>query len=201
MEAKEPTIDYGKTYTYADYLKITIEERFEIIKGKLFKMSPAPTRRHQGVSGVLFNELFNFIKRENCTKKGCKVYDAPFDVRLAKRNAKDEEITTVVQPDICVICDETKLDDAGCIGAPDIVVEILSKSNNRKELANKFEVYEENGVLEYWIVHPEEKTITIYELTNGKFIAGRMLTEGDIAKSKVLPGFELNIEEMFAYVN
>ncbi|MFN4082863.1 MAG: Uma2 family endonuclease [Bacteroidia bacterium] len=197
MEAKEPNVDYSITYTYADYLKLTIEDRFEVIKGKLFKMSPAPSTKHQSISVFISNKIYNYLNYNSDSKNSCKLFTAPFDVRLAKRNARDEEITTVVQPDICVICDETKLDDAGCIGAPDIVVEILSKSNNRKELSNKFEVYEENGVLEYWIVHPEEKTITIYELTNGKFIAGRMLTEGDIVTSKILPGFELDIEAIF----
>jgi Uma2 family endonuclease len=200
MEANEPTIDYNRTYTYADYLKMVFDERFEIIKGKLFKMSPAPTRKHQGVSGYLFFNLYQYINDNSHNKKTCQVYTAPFDVRLAARNAKNEDITTVVQPDICVVCNPDKLDDAGCIGAPDLVVEILSKSNNRKELANKFEVYEENGVLEYWIIHPEEKTITIYVLTNGKFIAGRMLTEGDIATSNVLPGFELDISKLFEAV-
>jgi Uma2 family endonuclease len=200
MEANEPTIDYNRTYTYADYLKMVFDERFEIIKGKLFKMSPAPTRKHQGVSVFLSVRLYQFINDNKQGKSNCQVYTAPFDVRLAARNAKNEDITTVVQPDICVVCNPDKLDDAGCIGAPDLVVEILSKSNNRKELANKFEVYEENGVLEYWIIHPEEKTITIYILTNGKFIAGRMLTEGDIATSNVLPGFELDISKMFEAV-
>jgi Uma2 family endonuclease len=200
MEANEPTIDYNRTYTYADYLKMVFDERFEIIKGKLFKMSPAPTRKHQGVSVFLSVKLYQFINDNKQGKNICQVYTAPFDVRLAVRNAKNEDITTVVQPDICVVCNPDKLDDAGCIGAPDLIVEILSENNNRKELANKFEVYEENGVLEYWIIHPEEKTITIYVLTNGKFIAGRMLTEGDIATSNVLPGFELDISKMFEAV-
>lgn len=197
MDAKEPIIDFAGNYTYADYLKMVIDERIEIIKGKLFKMSPAPSRKHQSISGYLFFELYQYLANVEKKANPCKVYSAPFDVRLAARNAKNEEITTVVQPDICVICDTQKLDDAGCIGAPDLVIEILSKSNNRKELLNKFEVYEENGVQEYWIIHPEEQTITIYVLTQGKFIAGRMLTVGDLATSNVLPGLAIDVAAMF----
>src|SRR5690606_39235284 len=107
-------------------------------------------------------------------------YTAPFDVRLPKKSRADKEIFTVVQPDICVICDPEKLDDRGCIGAPDIVVEILSPGNNRKELRNKHEIYEESGVKEYWIVWPIEKTFMKYVLDEqGKYQPSRIMTLGD----------------------
>ncbi len=194
MEVNEP--DVNRTYTYAEYLTWQFETQFELIKGKVFKMSPAPKRIHQDISGTLFYSLYHFLDKQKC-----KVYAAPFDVRLAKKNTKNKDIKTVVQPDICVICDESKLDEAGCIGAPDIVVEILSKGNNRKELNNKYEVYEEAGVLEYWIISPDQQTLLIYTLVDGHFQAGRLLTSGDFVTTPVLPGFVLNLETIFKGIN
>ena len=142
-------LDLSKTYSYADYLQWTFEERLELIKGKIFKMTPAPNLYHQDISGVVFNEIYTYLKG-----KPCRTYSAPFDVRLPRKSADEtnEKIYTVVQPDICVICDLSKLDKRGCKGAPDIVVEILSPGNNQKELHNKYEVYEESGIKEYWII-------------------------------------------------
>ena len=188
-------LDLSKTYTYADYLKWTFDERLELIKGKIFKMSPAPNPDHQSISGEVFGELRNYLKG-----KPGKVYSAPFDVRLTRRSIDDKDIITVVQPDICVICDLNKIDSKGCIGSPDIVVEILSPGNNKKELQNKFEVYEEAGVLEYWIIHPLEKTFLKYELTEGRFVAFRPLTIGDDVTTTLLPGFTLNLTELFAEI-
>jgi Uma2 family endonuclease len=188
-------LDINKTYTYADYLKWTFDERLELIKGKIFKMTPAPNSRHQVVSGVVFGELYNFLR-----KKTCKAFCAPFDVRIPRQSIADKEVITVVQPDICVICDPSKIDERGCIGAPDIVVEILSPGNNRKELKNKYEVYEEAGVLEYWIIHPLEKTFMKYTLVDGLFQPSRLLTMGDDVTTPVLPGFVLSLDELFAEV-
>ena len=102
-----------------------------------------------------------------------------------------------MQPDICVICDSEKLDELGCVGAPDLVVEILSPGDNKKELQNKYEVYEESGVKEYWVVHPNECTLIIYTLVEGKYSTSRILTMGDIVKSKAIEGFELDLTEVF----
>ncbi len=188
----EPDFDYPGMYSYADYLKWNIEERVEIIKGKIFKMSPAPSSRHQTCSSKLLLPLLQFLK-----DKPCQVYHAPFDVVFSK-SQKEEKIFTVVQPDICVVCDLAKINDKGCAGAPDIVVEILSPSNNKKELRNKFDLYEENGVKEYWIVSPQDKTFLPNILnTSGKYRTLRMLTYGDFYETNVLPGFVLNIEEIF----
>jgi Uma2 family endonuclease len=193
MEMQFADLDLSKTYTYADYLKWTFDERLELIKGKIFKMSPAPGSVHQLISGAVFNELYNYLKR-----KPCKVFSAPFDVRLIRRSVDDKDITTVVQPDICVICDARKVDEKGCIGAPDIVVEILSPGNNKKELQNKYEVYEDAGVLEYWIIHPTEKTFFKYTLTDGGFQASKLLTVGSEVTTPILPGFVLSLDELFA---
>lgn len=189
---QEPDFNYSGLYSYADYLQWTIQERLELIKGKIFRMSPAPTSTHQRLSQSINRELLNFL-----AGKKCEVFVAPFDVRLPKKSKRNEDIFTVVQPDLCVICDPEKIDERGCLGAPDIVVEILSPSNNRKELKNKFEVYEESGVKEYWIVSPQDHTFLMYTLTYGKFIPSRLMTEGDVVKCAVLPGFVLDLENLF----
>ncbi|QEC78013.1 Uma2 family endonuclease [Mucilaginibacter ginsenosidivorax] len=189
-------LDVTKTYTYADYLKWAFDERIELIKGKIFKMSPAPGSIHQRLSQRISLKLGIYL-----IGKRCEVFTAPFDVRLSRKTSNDKEVNTVVQPDICVICDINKVDDRGCLGAPDIVVEILSPGNNKKELQNKYEVYEENGVLEYWIIHPSEKTFLRYSLVGNSYQASRLLTTGDEVTTPVLPGFVLNLDELFAVTN
>lgn len=185
-------LDASKTYTYADYLKWAFDERLELIKGKIFKMTPAPNSNHQLISGAVFYSLYDYLKG-----KSCHVFSAPFDVRLPRLSKNDEAIITVVQPDICLVCDPAKIDDKGCVGAPDIVVEILSPGNNKKELQNKYEVYEEAGVQEYWIIHPLEKTFLKYTLINGQFQPSRLLTIGDSVNTPILPSFSLSLEDLF----
>jgi Uma2 family endonuclease len=189
-------LDLTGTYTYADYLQWTFEERLEIIKGKIFKMSPAPARLHQKISFKISNKIYNYLEG-----KSCEAYTAPFDVRLTplKRNAKAEQVYTVVQPDISVICDLEKLDDQGCVGAPDLIIEILSPGNSKKEMKDKFEVYQENGVKEYWLVNSTERAIFIYVLNEaGIFIGLKPLIEEEILTSSILPGFEMQVEDIFA---
>jgi Uma2 family endonuclease len=129
----------------------------------------------------------------------CKVYTAPFDVRFSIESKADKDIYTVLQPDICVVCDASKLDSKGCIGAPDIVVEILSPGNNKTELLNKYSVYEEFGVKEYWIVSPAEKTFLKYTLNeHGKYQPSKLFTLSEKVYSEVLPGFFLDLDEVFA---
>ena len=186
-------IDASLTYSYANYLTWLFDERVELIKGQIFKMSPAPSRIHQEVSTQVLGTLFNFLNN-----KPCKVYTAPFDVRFPKESKADKDIFTVLQPDICVICDLSKLDDRGCIGAPDIVVEILSPGNNKKELLNKYNVYQEFGVKEYWVISPSVKTVLIYTLDeSGKYQPSKLFTLSEIVTSSVLPGFELNLDKVF----
>lgn len=184
-------LDLTKSYTYADYLQWQFNERLELIKGKIFKMSPAPGTVHQRISGIVNNEIYNHLKG-----KPCQVFAAPFDVRLS-RTVNDAQVTTVLQPDVCVICDTSKIDARGAIGAPDIVVEILSPGNNKKELQNKYEVYEESGVLEYWIIQPTERTFMKYTLIEGSYQPSRLLTGGDMVTTNILPGFSLDLEELF----
>lgn len=186
-------LDLSKTYTYADYLQWKFKERLELIKGRVFKMSPAPSSYHQDITGNLY-----FALKLHLLKKQCKVFIAPFDVRLTKKSLTNEDVTTVVQPDICVICDRSKIDKAGCIGAPDIVVEIISPGNNKTELQNKFEIYEENGVQEYWIVSPQDKTFLKYTLNQDSFyVASKLLPSDAEVTTPILPGFVLKLEDVF----
>jgi Uma2 family endonuclease len=190
IQVNEP--DASLTYTYADYLKWKFEERLELFRGKIFKLA-APNRKHQELVGAIFYEFATFLK-----KKQCQVYIAPFDVRLPVQNKKrDDEITTVVQPDLCVICDPSKLDEKGCVGAPDIVVEILSPGNTKKEVQDKFELYEEAGVKEYWVVIPPTENIIIYTLENGRYIGSKPFAPGEIITSLVLPSLTIDVKEIF----
>lgn len=185
-------LDLNKLYTYADYFQWRFEERVELIKGRIFKMSPAPNMRHQRICIDIAGQLWSFLRGRDC-----RVFVAPFDVRLPRKSNDDKEIITVLQPDICVVCDPAKLDKRGCLGAPDIVVEILSPGNNAKELKTKYEVYEEAGVQEYWVVSPQDNTFLVYRLTDGKYVPLRTMVAGDTFTSSVVEGFSLNLAELF----
>ncbi|MBC7554006.1 MAG: Uma2 family endonuclease [Taibaiella sp.] len=183
-------LDTGKLYSYADYLKWQIEERVELLKGKIFAMSPAPSTNHQIISGCVFYLLMNELKG-----KPCMVFSAPFDVRIG--TGTDNDIFTVVQPDICVIRDRSKIDEKGCMGAPDIVLEILSPANNGKDLKNKYKIYEEAGVREYWVVSPQDHTFVVNTLQAGKFVASKTMVEGEVVYSAVLVGFSIDLSALF----
>ena len=183
-------IDLTKQYSYSDYLLWQFSERVELIRGFVKKMSPAPSRYHQVVSQNL-SGLFYL----NFRKHSCDVYVAPFDVRLPIKSKKKD--TTVVQPDLCVVCDKSKLDDAGCNGAPDLMIEILSPNSSKHDLDTKFKLYEEAGVLEYWIVNPADKNILIYILQDGKFTGTHPLIEEDTIKSPLFPQLDFCLEEVF----
>lgn len=184
-------LDLNKIYTYADYLKWKFEERVELLKGRIFKMS-APNFAHQVIVGEIYGTLRNHLH-----KQPCRVFIAPFDVRLPRKGNDDATITTVLQPDVCVVCDTSKYDTRGCIGAPDIVVEVLSPSNNQKELKNKFDIYEEAGVQEYWIVSPQDNTFLVNTLVDGKYHTARPMVAGDVVTTSILPGFSLDLKELF----
>ncbi len=184
-------LDLTKSYTYFDYLGWKFSERVELFKGKVFNMSPGPASKHQRLSNRLSVPLSNFLNGNLC-----EVFYAPFDVRLV-RNKDDKKVTTVVQPDICVICDPSKIDERGCNGAPELVIEILSPGNSKKEMKNKFELYEEAGVLEYWIVDPEKEMVLQYISKNGIFSNHRPLVSDDILESTVVEGFKLDLSTIF----
>ena len=148
-------------YTYGDYLKWPDDERWEIIEGVAYNMSPAPTRAHQEIIMELSRQISNYL-----FGKPCRVYAAPFDVRLPENSEKDDKIKTVVQPDIVVIRDRKKLDEKGCKGAPDLIVEIVSPSTGSKDKIQKMNLYEKAGVKEYWIASPDDKTLMVFKLGN-----------------------------------
>jgi len=175
-------------YTYDDYLKWEDAERCELIDGVIYAMSPAPLRRHQGVSSNLHGQLFDFLKG-----KPCKVYAAPFDVRLNAGTYNN----TVVQPDVVVVCDKSKLDDKGCVGAPDLVIEILSPSTEVRDRVLKFNQYLQAKVREYWIVDPDSKTVTVNILDNDRYYSAAY-AETDKAPVHVLEGCVIDLTDVFA---
>src|SRR5258705_865155 len=193
MKIEEP--DLSGTYSYSDYLTWQWTEMAELIHGKIFKMSPAPGSKHQKVGGNLFGLLWNHLRGKNC-----QVFMAPFDVRLpiSSKQKSDKEIITVVQPDLCMSCDPAKIDERGCLGAPDWIIEILSQHTSSKDLREKFEVYEKVGVREYWVVHPQEQTVLVYVL-NAKGKYEGMLTPyvcTDHVAPVTVPGLVINLLEV-----
>ncbi|WP_448518353.1 Uma2 family endonuclease [Rhodoflexus sp.] len=191
-------LDTDKVYTYADYLLWQLSERVELIKGKIFQMSPAPNKRHQRILRKLVLQVGNYLELQ---KKGCELFVAPFDVRLldSKKSKKsDKDIYTVVQPDLCIICDASKLDDRGCIGAPDIIIEILSLGNSKKEMKTKYELYQENGVKEYWIVVPYEQFVQQFALNaEGKYELIKIYTDEDLLTTPLLPDLSIDLSRIF----
>lgn len=186
-------LDPNGTYTYADYLLWQFEERVELLRGKIRQMA-APSRKHQGIVTALTRLFANAL-----WKSTCKVYVAPFDVRLNRFDkTQNKDVTTVVQPDLCVICDPAKLDDRGCIGGPDLIVEILSPGNSRTEMKDKFELYQEAGVLEYWVVSPIEKTIQVWKLNEQNIYIGlQPKVEGDLLTTSIIANLEIDVTEVF----
>jgi Uma2 family endonuclease len=183
-------------YTYADYVKWTFDEAVELIKGRIFKMA-APLSNHQDSSLNLATVLKNHLRG-----KSCKVYTAPFDVRLSKplsQRKTDEDIETVVQPDICIVCDVSKIDRRGCVGAPDLIVEILSKGTASKDVKDKFEVYEESGVKEYWIVSIVERFVNVFRLNeHGKYVPdNRPYVATDTIRVGIFENFSIAVDDIF----
>jgi Uma2 family endonuclease len=188
-------LDPAGVYSYADYLKWQFDERVELLLGKLFPMA-GPNTRHQRYSQRVSLQIGNYL-----TGKPCELFVAPFDVRLPDRLKKpkfDGDIYTVVQPDLCVVCDPAKLDDRGCLGAPDLMIEILSPGNTKKEMDSKFRLYEAAGVREYWIIEPEDKFVLVYVLRDSEFIGLRPATEETPLTSAVLPGLRIDLAAVFA---
>jgi Uma2 family endonuclease len=184
-------LDLSKSYTYADYLTWQFDEMVEIIKGKIFKMSPAPNTKHQDISVNLTRELSVFLK-----KKPCKLFAAPFDVRFVK-NIEDKTITTVTQPDLCVICDPAKIDERGCVGAPDFIIEILSPATKSKDIHEKFDLYQEFGVSEYWIVDPLSQIVDVFLLKDGHYQLKGKYTNDDKIEVNTLAGLVIELNDIF----
>jgi Uma2 family endonuclease len=182
-----------RKFNYHDYCKWPENERWELIDGVAYDMSPAPSRCHQEVSGEIFRQIANFL-----IDKTCKVYDAPFDVRLPEKNEKDEDIETVVQPDIIIVCDKNKLDEKGCKGAPDWLIEVTSPYTAAKDMKEKFFIYEKNKVKEYWIVDPLNEIVMVYNLDKDhKYERSRNYSVGDKIKSNIINGLNIDLALVF----
>lgn len=187
-------LDFSKQYTYADYLTWHFKERVELIKGWIHKMSPAPLDKHQRIASSLYLEIGNYFKR-----RGCQVRFAPYDVRLldSKKSTEDTQIFTVVQPDICIICDPAKIDRRGCIGAPDWIIEILSPGNSKTEMYDKYQLYQENKVKEYWIVQPEHENILQFALSAENYQLVKMYSGDEIISPVLFPELKISLTDIF----
>ena len=186
----EPLYDTDTHWTYADYKawELKPRERYEIIYGEAYAMS-APNTFHQSMVTELLKQIAVFL-----TGKPCKVYPAPFDVRLFYK--EDESDDTVVQPDITIICDKEKRGHEGCRGAPDFVAEILSPSNTAIEMQRKFLLYRDSGVREYWVLDGDNKTLTV-NLFEGEEAITHTYSEKDSAQVTVLNGLSIELEPVF----
>jgi Uma2 family endonuclease len=190
-------LDLSKRYTYADYLTWRFDEMVELIRGKVFRRSPAPNVAHQRVSGALFLQIGNYL-----LDKECQIFAAPFDVRLPlpQHQRTPAKIDTVVQPDLSIICDPHKLDVQGCNGAPDWIIEILSPATSQKDFTEKYEIYQFAGVREYWVVHPHEATVLIYHLDDqGEYQLVRKtpFLRHERTPAGIFPDFGVLLERVF----
>lgn len=183
-------------FTFADCLTWDEDEHIEIIDGEAIMMAP-PSSKHQEISGELFRQLANFLEG-----KRCKVYHAPFGVRLFEQNGDDpEDVDTMVQPDISVVCDRSKIDQHGCKGAPDMVIEILSPSTRRHDRLVKLNLYQRAGVREYWIADPDNKSVQVFlRDSGGSLQLHEDYGRNDIAKVHVLDGCFIELSKVFSEV-
>ncbi|RUM87752.1 MAG: Uma2 family endonuclease [Thermodesulfatator sp.] len=189
----QPVRKEKEYFTYDDYLQWK-DGRWQIIDGVVYDMSPAPSREHQRIVLELAVKIHAQLQ-----EGPCEVYMAPFDVRLPdSEGAKNNEILTVVQPDIVVVCDEDKLDDRGCLGAPDLVVEVLSPSTAVLDLKEKRELYERHGVKEYWLAHPADRLLMVYRPDeNGCYQKAAVFGGTDIIESSAVAGIQFSLEDIF----
>lgn len=190
-----PKLHTENRYTYADYLAWTDDERWELIDGVTYAMSPAPGTQHQRISRILTRTIDTHL-----IGKTCELFASPYDVRFAEKSSvSDNYIDTVVQPDLLVVCDKSKLDERGCNGAPDLIIEILSPSSAAHDLKTKFELYQRYGVKEYWIIHPAEKTLLVYRLEeNGSYGAPDRYCREDKVAVPLLGELEIDLKSVFA---
>ena len=190
-----PARKLDRVYTYADYRTWPDDERWELIEGVAWNMSPAPNLSHQSISMAFSRLIGSWLRR-----KGWAVFAAPFDVVLPDRpGQREDEATTVVQPDIAVICDLAKLRPWGCLGAPDWVIEILSPYTSKKDMSDKLALYQKHRVAEYWIVDPGNRYIHAYRLApDGRYPDPLVLVGDTSAESNVCPGLAIPLNEIFA---
>ena len=184
-------------YTYDDYKTWPDTERWELIHGIAYAMSPAPKVEHQRLIRMLLTEITHALGSDPC-----EVLPAPLDVKIsARREDDDHDIDSVVQPDLLVVCDSEKLDEDGCNGAPDIIVEVLSPSTSYKEQTEKFSLYEKYGVREYWIVNPKARYVMVYVLKQGHYGKPEYLLADEVIKSTVVPEIHIDLAKVWRKKN
>ncbi len=193
LAAKKQT----KKFTYSDYLSWNDDERWEIINGEAYNMTPAPGTTHQLIISELIRKIGNQLEG-----KTCKVIPAPFDVRLPVKSEKEEEIENIVQPDISVVCDRHILDEKGCLGAPDLIIEIISPSTSRKDRMEKFFLYEQVGVKEYWLVSPDDKIVEVFILgKEGEYGRPKIYCETDTVPFTAVNGIIIDLQAIFGIIS
>lgn len=189
-----PLSNADKKFTYADYLKFPSDERWEIIDGIPYLQS-APTWQHQSISRELMFQFVGHLRNSQC-----QVFAAPFDLRLNELIEEDEQATTVIQPDILVICDKSSLKGTGYCGSPELIIEILSPSTGRIDRLSKFWAYEKACVKEYWLVEPDTKLVSVFILQDNK-VYGRpnLYTEADTITVSILPDLVIDLTKIFDF--
>lgn len=186
-----PLPKHEQKYSYADYLTWDKDERWEILDGVPY-MQAAPSRVHQEISGELHRQFANYLQ-----SKPCKVYHAPFCVRL-DIEMNDNDIKNVVEPDITIVCDNSKLDEKGCKGSPDMIIEIISPSTGKKDKVIKFNKYEKARVREYWIVEHDQKLVSVFTLeSNGRYGRPEMYTDEDKINISIFQNLEIDLQSVF----
>jgi len=189
MESKIP-----KVYTYADYLELPEEARVELIDGVIYDMTPAPSRVHQEIVIELATLIKNYLKSSD---KSCKLYTAPFDVVLVEEGQDESKATNVVQPDISIICDKKKLTERGCVGVPEMIIEVVSESNFSHDYIRKLNLYTQFKVKEYWIINPKNQTILVYRLKDHEdYLPPEVYTFNDKVKVGIFEDLEIEFSQV-----
>lgn len=180
--------------TYADLLRQESAHPLELFRGSIVAHA-SPSAYHQQISAALMAQLYNYLYLAD---KKCRVYAAPFDVRLfEEQDDAPEDVDTVVVPDISVICDQSKIDEKGCKGAPDMIIEILSPSTQRQDRLLKLRLYQEAGVKEYWIVDPETRTVQVMLWQDGRYELEDIGEENDHLKANCLTDCVIDLAKVF----
>ncbi len=180
-------------HNYGEYLTWPEDRRYELIDGVAYAMAPAPTRSHQRLTFELGRQIADALEGS-----GCEINIAPFDVRLPDHDEADEEVVTVVQPDLVVVCDKGKLDERGCRGAPDWIIEVLSPSTAAHDQILKLALYERHGVKEYWLAHPADRIVTIYWLEDGQYSRPSIHAMEGSLNARCLNAVEIDWEKIVA---
>jgi len=180
-------LDLSKSYTYADYLSWKFTDLVELVRGRIVRKVSGPVTAHQRCSINLGRIIDTSLVGQTC-----QVFAVPFDVRLWRSTGNgDDQIWTVVQPDLCIICDPAKIDRRGCLGAPDWVIEIISSRTAVYDTKTKFDLYAENGVTEYWLVFPGEQSINTFVLRDGEYQPTGVYDEPGLIPSQTLPSLQV----------